>query len=289
MAQFQRDSGNKMSLRSEALDQIKRIDSISRSMGSLGDFLVSTLLSILASLVIFAIFPLLALGLSTTGAGLLKNSVPFIGVIIGSFLIALNALFVNPSQGSQLIISVNYLLSQFGDTNKRYWRKDRYFKFSSRNPDRTVLESKYKGRTHYTLVYKVQGMVSQTSFDDDLLYLKIINKNAINSLEKDTIRTTVNFIGIPRTKPKTLNPNATREMQLRQRTLSRIVTGLQDTQVLETYIVLDNESYDSLMKKARAHEVFFNQGMVVTYHMLKGDELKKLINKLYANDNFNKS
>ena len=289
MAQFQPDSGNKMSLRSEALDQIKRIDSISRSMGSLGDFLVSTLLSILASLVIFAIFPLLALGLSTTGAGLLKNSVPFIGVIIGSFLIALNALFVNPSQGSQLIISVNYLLSQFGDTNKRYWRKDRYFKFSIRNPDRTVLESKYKGRTHYTLVYKVQGMVSQTSFDDDLLYLKIINKNAINSLEKDTIRTTVNFIGIPRTKPKTLNPNATREMQLRQRTLSRIVTGLQDTQVLETYIVLDNESYDSLMKKARAHEVFFNQGMVVTYHMLKGDELKKLINKLYANDNFNKS
>ena len=239
-------------------------------------------------MVIFAIFPLLALGLSTTGAGLLKNSVPFVGVIIGSFLIALNALFVNPSQGSQLIISINYLLSQFGDTNKRYWRKDRYFKFSSRTPDRTVLESKYKGRTHYTLVYKVQGMVSQTSFDDDLLYLKIINKNAINSLEKDTIRTTVNFIGIPRTKPKTLNPNATREMQLRQRTLSRIVTGLQDTQVLETYIVLDNESYDSLMKKARAHEVFFNQGMVVTYHMLKGDELKKLINKLYANDNFNK-
>lgn len=288
MAQFQPDSGNKMSLRSEALDQIKRIDSISRSMGSLGDFLVSTLLSILASLVIFAIFPLLALGISTTGAGLLKNSVPFVGVIIGSFLIALNALFVNPSQGSQLIISINYLLSQFGDTNKRYWRKDRYFKFSNRNPDRTVLESKYKGRTHYTLVYKVQGMVSQTSFDDDLLYLKIINKNAINSLEKDTIRTTVNFIGIPRTKPKTLNPNATREMQLRQRTLSRIVTGLQDTQVLETYIVLDNESYDSLMKKARAHEVFFNQGMVVTYHMLKGDELKKLINKLYANDNFNK-
>ncbi|WII29770.1 hypothetical protein [Ligilactobacillus salivarius] len=288
MAQFQPDSGNKMSLRSEALDQIKRIDSISRSMGSLGDFLVSTLLSILASLVIFAIFPLLALGLSTTGAGLLKNSVPFVGVIIGSFLIALNALFVNPSQGSQLIISINYLLSQFGDTNKRYWRKDRYFKFSNRNPNRTVLESKYKGRTHYTLVYKVQGMVSQTSFDDDLLYLKIINKNAINSLEKDTIRTTVNFIGIPRTKPKTLNPNATREMQLRQRTLSRIVTGLQDTQVLETYIVLDNESYDSLMKKARAHEVFFNQGMVVTYHMLKGDELKKLINKLYANDNFNK-
>ena len=288
MAQFQPDSGNKMSLRSEALDQIKRIDSISRSMGSLGDFLVSTLLSILASLVIFAIFPLLALGISTTGAGLLKNSVPFVGVIIGSFLIALNALFVNPSQGSQLIISINYLLSQFGDTNKRYWRKDRYFKFSNRNPNRTVLESKYKGRTHYTLVYKVQGMVSQTSFDDDLLYLKIINKNAINSLEKDTIRTTVNFIGIPRTKPKTLNPNATREMQLRQRTLSRIVTGLQDTQVLETYIVLDNESYDSLMKKARAHEVFFNQGMVVTYHMLKGDELKKLINKLYANDNFNK-
>lgn len=288
MAQFQPDSGNKMSLRSEALDQIKRIDSISRSMGSLGDFLVSTLLSILASLVIFAIFPLLALGISTTGAGLLKNSVPFVGVIIGSFLIALNALFVNPSQGSQLIISINYLLSQFGDTNKRYWRKDRYFKFSNRNPDRTVLESKYKGRAHYTLVYKVQGMVSQTSFDDDLLYLKIINKNAINSLEKDTIRTTVNFIGIPRTKPKTLNPNATREMQLRQRTLSRIVTGLQDTQVLETYIVLDNESYDSLMKKARAHEVFFNQGMVVTYHMLKGDELKKLINKLYANDNFNK-
>lgn len=288
MAQFQPDSGNKMSLRSEALDQIKRIDSISRSMGSLGDFLVSTLLSILASLVIFAIFPLLALGISTTGAGLLKNSVPFVGVIIGSFLIALNALFVNPSQGSQLIISINYLLSQFGDTNKRYWRKDRYLKFSNRNPDRTVLESKYKGRTHYTLVYKVQGMVSQTSFDDDLLYLKIINKNAINSLEKDTIRTTVNFIGIPRTKPKALNPNATREMQLRQRTLSRIVTGLQDTQVLETYIVLDNESYDSLMKKARAHEVFFNQGMVVTYHMLKGDELKKLINKLYANDNFNK-
>ena len=61
MAQFQRDSGNKMSLRSEALDQIKRIDSISQSMGSLGDFLVSTLLSILASLVIFAVFPLIAL------------------------------------------------------------------------------------------------------------------------------------------------------------------------------------------------------------------------------------
>ena len=288
MAQFQRDSGNKMSLRSEALDQIKRIDSISQSMGSLGDFLVSTLLSILASLVIFAVFPLIALGVAVKGAGLITNAIPFVGVLIGSFLVALNALFVNPSQGSQLLISIRYILSQFGDNNKRYWRKDRYFRFSTKDPERAVLERKYKGRTHYTLVYKVQGTVSQTSFDDDLLYLKEVNKNAIDGLEKDTVRTTINFIGIPRTKPKTLNSNATREMQLRQKTLSRIVTGLQDTQVLETYIVLDNESYESLMKKARAHEVFFNQGMVVTYHMLKGDELKKLINKLYANDNFTK-
>ena len=201
MAQFQRDSGNKMSLRSEALDQIKRIDSISQSMGSLGDFLVSTLLSILASLVIFAVFPLIALGVAVKGAGLITNAIPFIGVLIGSFLVALNALFVNPSQGSQLLISIRYILSQFGDNNKRYWRKDRYFRFSTKDPECAVLESKYKGRTHYTLVYKVQGTVSQTSFDDDLLYLKEVNKNAIDGLEKDTVRTTINFIGIPRTKP----------------------------------------------------------------------------------------
>lgn len=287
MAEPRHDSGNKMSLRSTALQQLQRIDSLSNSMGSLGDFLVSTKASILTSIVVLGIPPIIEVFLLAGGAfayNFFLTIFSIVLVILGAVLLALNTVFVNPSQGSQFLISLRYWREFFGSSKKGIWQKIKPYRFTKKSADRDVLESIYKGQKYYTAVFKVQGNVSRTSFENDLDILHNLNTESISGLERDTVRTTINFIGIPNTKPKILNPNATPEMIERQKVLNRVINQLGGVQMLETYVILDSRSYSALRKKIRAQKTFFNQGLVVSSRLLVGKELQDVMKKLFSGE-----
>ena len=285
MAQTKEYSGNKLSLRSSAGDQIHRIESISGNLGSIGDSLVSTMKSIILSIVALALPNLVMIGLLLNGSGLknLKHTwIPFVLCFIGSILLALNVFYVNPSRGSQLIVSFQYWKKIIDGGHNRELIKYTPYRFAKQDASHSSLESTYKGHKRYTAIIKVHGTVSQTSFNDDLEQLCAINRNSLRALERSTVRTTINIIGKPKIKPKTLAKNATPGMQQRLEEISRTVEGIGNAQTLDTYIMIDSPTWMELTKKVANQEVFFRQGLVVTAQVLSGDELKKIVQKLFA-------
>lgn len=285
MAQPQYFSGNKMSLRSSAGDQIHRIESISGNMGAIGDLLVSTMKSILLSLATLALPNIIMIVVFINGAGIknLKHTwIPIVIVVIGSVLLALNVFFVNPSRGSQLIVSFQYWQKLINENHKRELIMYTPYRFAKQDASHSSLESVYKGHKKYTAVLKVHGSVSETSFDDDLVQLNKLNANSLGALEHSTVRTTINAIGKPKIKPKVLAKNATPGMQQRSAEITRTVRSIGNTQTLDTYIMIDSPTWNELEKKVANQEVFFRQGLVVTAQVLSGDELKQTMQLLFA-------
>lgn len=285
MAEKHIESGNKMSLRSTAMKQIKRIDAISNSLGALGDLLVSTKESLMMSIIALAIPGMggfFFASMPTHYARLGQNAVPFILVLIASVVIALNTMLVNPSQGSQLIVSFKYWTESAGDSHMQELVKEKPFRFYKNSLDRSVLESMWDGHKHYTSVIKVQGNVSRTSFDEDLVALERINKTSLESLDRQTVRTTINFIGTPKTQKKKVAKNATPEMHYRAEEIYRTIKSLGDMQTLETYIILDNRNPRRLQNAINNQFTYFQRGLVVTAHIVKDEELKKTMNLLFS-------
>lgn len=285
MAEKHKESGNKMSLRSTALKQIKRIDAISNSLGSLGDLLVSTKESLLMSIIALAIPGMGGFFFATMPTHYAKfgaNLVPFIMTLIAAIIIALNTMLVNPSQGSQLIVSFKYWANSMDNDNLQVLVKEQPYRFYKNSLDRSIIESMWDGHKHYTSIIKVQGNVSRTSFDEDLQILEKINKNALESMDRQTVRTTINFIGTPKTKRKIIARNATSDMKYRATELFRTIKSLGDMQTLETYIILDNRNPRRLQNAINNQFTYFQRGLVVTAHIEKDAELKKTMQLLFG-------
>lgn len=285
MAQPREYSGNKMSLRSSAGDQIHRIESISGNLGSIGDTLVSTNKSIILSIAVLALPNIIMIFIFMYGSGIknLKNTwIPILMVVIGSILMFLNVFFVNPSRGSQLIVSFDYWRKLIAENHERELIKHTPYRFARQDASRASLESVYKGHKRYTAVIKVHGAVSQTSFDDDLTQLTVINRNSLRALERTTVRTTINVIGKPKIENKNLSPNATPGMEQRLSEITRTVKNIRNAQTLDTYLMIDSPTWTELQKKVNNQIVFFRQGLVVTAQVLAGDELKQTIYDLFT-------
>lgn len=284
MAKTHVESGNKMSMRASALDQIKRIDAISNSLGTLGDLLVSTKKSLMLSIVALAvpIFIGFFTAYNSSVKSLGHNVVPLVLIIIGALITALNTMLVNPSKGPQLIVSFKYWSDSIKDNSMQILTQETPFRFYKNSMDRSVLESMWDGHKHYTAIIKVQGNVSRTSFDEDLITLEQINKTSLESMDRHTIRTTINFIGTPKTRPKRVAKNGTPEMHYRSAELYRTIKSLGDMQTLETYIVLDNRNPRRLQNAINNQFTYFQRGLVVTAHIVKDEELKKTMKLLFA-------
>lgn len=285
MAETHIESGNKMSLRSTALKQIKRIDAISNSLGSLGDLLVSTKESLLMSIIALAVPGMGGFFFATMPTHYAKfgvNLAPFIMTLIAGIIIALNTMLVNPSQGSQLIVSFKYWINSMDNNSLQVLVDERPYRFYKNSLDRSIIESMWDGHKHYTSIIKVQGNVSRTSFDEDLKILEKINKNALESMDRQTVRTTINFIGTPKTKKKIAARNATPDMKYRTNELYRTIKSLGDMQTLETYIILDNRNPRRLQNAINNQFTYFQRGLVVTAHIEKDDELKKTMQLLFG-------
>lgn len=107
MAQPREYSGNKMSLRSSAGDQIHRIESISGNLGSIGDTLVSTMKSIILSIVVLALPNIFMIFIFMYGSGIknLKHTwIPILMVVIGSILMFLNVFLLTRRVGLSFLL-----------------------------------------------------------------------------------------------------------------------------------------------------------------------------------------
>lgn len=280
-----KESGNKMSLRSTAMNQIKRVSWISNHMGALGDLLTSTFKSILIGAVVAFLPSLAALSVafqSCGGANAQKNFLPFVLVVIGSLLLGINILMINPSQGSQLKVSFKYLNKVVNNSHLKELRNVKSFNFYKKDRNHEILESIYKNRRRYTAIFQVQGSISRTSFEDDLVVLRDLQRDLMKTMNRNTVRTTINFIGTPHIKLKQVANNATPEMQAQVYDLQSVIKQLGDMQVLRTYIVLDSPNPRTLQKEIDNHLHYFEKGLTVTAKLLAGEELKKTMKQLFS-------
>lgn len=272
-----------MSLRQTAFTIVHRVEFISNILGPLGDMLSSTWISIILSIVVggFSIIGALLLVALGTGLNNLGNVLlPFIAIVLGAALLTINVLMVNPSQGSQFKVSFRYWINELYDSKKGYRIKLKPFAFSKKSEEKDIIEQIFDGKRYYFTVIKIQGKVSQTSFDSDLLALSDLNKDSLGALERDTQRTVVNYIGTPHIKEKVLPSNATPSMKRRLETLSRVINELDDAQTLETYMILASKNHKILRFKRNNQFKHLNAGLVTTAYQIKGTEAKKVIKKL---------
>lgn len=285
MAAIRNESGNKMSLRSSAMDQIKRVSWISKNLGVLGDMLTSTFKSILIASIVAALPIIVSVPLafqSCGGANAGKNLVFFIFSTIGAVMLGLNILMINPSQGSQLKVSFKFISRMVNDSHLKELQDVKPYRFYRNDRSKATLESRYKRKRRYTSIFQVQGAISRTSFEEDLVHLRNLQRDLMKTMQRDTVRTTINYIGVPKIKRKTVAENATPEMQARAYDLTSVIDDLGDMQVLKTYIVLTSSNPRNLQKEVENHMHYFGKGLTVTAKLLASEELKKTMKQLFS-------
>ncbi|MCC4370518.1 hypothetical protein LMB49_03785 [Limosilactobacillus reuteri] len=285
MAKQTEIAGEKMSLRSGPFDQIFRIGSISNNVGPLGDSLVSTLKSTILGFI--ALFIVIMVGVIIGGQGgglgtLFHNPLALVMIVLGSIGIGLNVFFVNPSQGSQAIVSWKYIIWKFTESHNGDVIEVNPYRFTAADPSRKVSESIFGKRKRYLAIYKVQGTVSPTSFDADLEVLASLNQMGLKGLERDSVRTTLNRIGSPHVQQIPVATNATPAMLEGAKSLKNTVDSLGAIQALDTMIIVDAPTVGKLRSKVRSQENSFNKGLVITYRRLAGDDLQRTFKKLFS-------
>lgn len=277
--------GHKFSLRAKSTDQIKRIDWISNSLGSVGDFLVSTWGGIVMGIGTLGGISMLVANAITANSmnTLIQNIGPIILLVIGGLLITVNVVMTNPSAGSQFFVSLKFISAKFNKHAKSgHIQPLRAFKFYADDEKQEVIETTYKGRTRYMAIYNVQGLVSPTTFEEDLQALAIVDKQLLTAMERDTVLTTVNSIQQTKVHRKRLPNNATPAMKAQRDLQYRITSELPHNQQLRTVMVVNAPNVDILRARVDSLEIAFNNGLVIGYMRLGGRAAKRAIKNIYG-------
>lgn len=279
---FRKFAGNKFSLRASFLTQVRRIDSLNKIIGaSLSELLVSTWGSIFLGMSIIGLSGLIVGGIALNKSTLIKNIPSIILIILGSILIVLNVALVNPSIGSQITVSFNYIKNKYSrrtiGTDKQ---KLDMFKFA--DDSKQVIEGNILGKTFYMTIFSVRGAVSPVSFDAELNELAELNKGLMSNLERDVTIIKINAVQKANVKKKELPSNTTPEMVYMRDRKYRIVNDLKRNQQLRTTVIISSQNYNSLVAKTENVKVRFRQGLVVGYKQLSGKEAKNEIYKIYG-------
>ncbi|STE38125.1 hypothetical protein [Enterococcus mundtii] len=283
--EYKRYSGNRFSLRSKTNHIIKRIDFISNRLGALGELLVTTMESLLITLfpMAFGLYLVFHYAWAEHGKLIKPNLIPIALIILGTFLVCLNTLMVNPSFGSQFLVSIKFLSKKISTRNERKgWTKFFPYRMYKDINDKSVLETRYKGRKRLIVMYQVRGSVSNINFESDLEYLAKRNSQLLRNMERNTVITTVNSIQSTKIELKNLPDNATPAM-IRKRDLNhKITSNLRHNQQIDTKVVIAAPDEDVLRARIESIETAFRQGLVIGYHRIKGDDLKKSFYEIYG-------
>lgn len=267
-------TGNRFSLRAKAADQIKRVD---LPIGPLKDVLVTTWGGVLKGIVIGGGVGFLVLRALTIngGATLVDNIVPVILMIAGGALIAVNAMLTNPAKGSQLVVSLKFLVQRYKRGRQGKGQRDwRPFYFDPDDPHKEILIGNYRGKRVFLAAYTVRGSISPVTFDADLQFIGELNHQFIGLMERDTVVNTVNAIKNNQIKPIELPRNATPKMIEKQQEIYKIGNVGANNQKLETTVVFCTRTKNRLRHVVEAAERKYDQGMVVGYMRLGGRDLK---------------
>lgn len=282
---FDKYAGNKYSLRAKSGHMIKRIDAISKSLGALGDLLVTTWLGIAMSVVTLGggaamiVHAVTANGFAT----LIPNIPAIILILIGSFLIAINVLMTNPSMGSQFIVSMKFVFEKIKNRGNGGRTVDfRPFKFVKEIENQSIVKTKSNGREVYLVMYRVKGAVSPVTFSNELNELARLDNQLLANIERDTILSTVNSVQSSKVEPRKLPNNATEAMRKKRDINYNIIANLNYNQQLKTLVLLSAPNLDVLRSKIESLESVFRQGLVISHSRLRGKELKKAYQDIYG-------
>lgn len=283
-------AGHRVSLRSKATDQIKKVDFISNSLPDvLGDILVTTWGGIImgTSIAILGGLTILWASQMAGGALILANFPAYIMIAIGTLILAVMASLINPSFGSQLFFSVRLMNHQF--QNYRLAKKTglergkyrlRMYRINDDYP--SVVELLYKNHVYYMTVYSVHGSVGRISFEDKLDYIGQVYTRMLRNLERNTQITTVNSVQEAHVKPVKIAENATEAMRRRQQKEFMTIDNQRQNRQLRTLVVVSSPSLETLMSKTIYVEQAFDDGIVTGYTRLEGDSVRKEIKNIYA-------
>lgn len=280
---FNELAGNKFSLRSKTSNQIKKIDGLTKVLGPLGDILISTWGGIFMALGTLGIGGML-IYFVVNAADIrvaIQNIFPIILIVIGTFLIAINVVLTNPSFGSQLIVSINFVKNKIAKRNiGSDPQKMDIFRFC--DDQKKVIEMNIDGKLNYITIFFVRGSISPVAFDSELNQLAKLKKRFLTNLERDTTAITINTIQNAEIKKKELPGNATPAMVAKRNRKYEVGKKLKNNSQLSTIIVISSKNYNSVLVKTESAKVTFNQGLVVGYNQLEGKELKKEVYKIYG-------
>lgn len=285
MASNNQYSGNKFSLRSKPLDQIKRIDVITKLAPKVGDILVTTWSNVILVIATLGVGALWVSKILSTDhfAVIIPNLVPLIFVAVGFLLVAFNVALTNPSFGSQFSTSLSFLRGKYAKRGQKGKKiKVRPYRLVDIEGIQEVVETRYKKNERFMMVYQVRGSVSPVSFDGELEQYAKLNASLLANIDTDATLDSINAIQNAEVHQKTLGKNATPEMIRRRNANYRTVKELKHNQQLKTLVVITSRTLNGLYNKADTLENAFNRGLVIGYMRLDGKELKKALNSIFG-------
>lgn len=264
---------------------IKRIDAVSKSIGALGDLLVTTWLGIAfavvtlgagAGMIIHAV-------IANNFATLIPNLPAIVLIFFGSLLIAINVLMTNPSMGSQFIVSMKFIFDKVKNRGQGDRTVDlRPFKYADGIDSKSVVETRINGREQFLVMYQVKGSVSPVTFSNQLNELARLDNQLLTNIERDTVLATVNSVQSSKVEPRKIPRNATAAMKRKRDMNYAITSSLRYNQQLKTLVVLSAPNSEVLRARIESLESVFRQGLVISHNRLQGTELKKAFNDIYG-------
>lgn len=282
---FGKFAGNKYSLRARAGHMIKRIDALSKSLGALGDLLVTTWMGLaLAVVTLGGGAALIVHAVTTNKAATFVPNIPAIILFgVGTILIAINVVMTNPSMGSQFLVSSKFVFEKVKNRGQGDATTDfKPFKFAAGINDQSVVEARINGSTVFLVMYRVKGTVSPVTFSNELNELARLDNQLLENIEKDTILSIINSVQAAKVEPKELPKNATEAMIRKRNKNYEITSGLNYNQQLKTRVALSANNLDALRGKMESLENVFRQGLVISFERLTGDKLKREYKDIYG-------
>lgn len=290
MAQYSYNDlgGNKVNLRSKATGQIKRVEQLSSILGALGDFLVTTWGGIIAMLAFFAVALIIMFSILSKLPieVLVKSVVPVILIVVGVLLLGLNIMLTNPVQGSQLMVSVKFLIDKIKKINTSARDREKFKDFSFYDEDQTIVQQNYKGKRRYMTVFSIRGIVSPVTFASDQEIAAAADSNLLRNIGRSTVLSTVVTLKKTTVKKRFLPRNATPAMIAKRELQYKITSDAHHNQQIETVNILCAKSIESLRGQTEHLKAAYSRGLVIGYRQLQGKEIKRTFNSILGEDRF---
>lgn len=277
-------SGNKVNLRSKATGQIKRIENLSTVLGALGDFLVTTwggIIGMFSFLTASAVLMFLLLN-HLPGPVLVQSIIPILLIVVGLVLISLNILLTNPVQGSQLFVSIKFLIKKLTTLSDSANTRKVFKPFSFFNDSQTIVQQAYKGRKRYMTVFSIRGIVSPVTFNTDLENAAGADSNLLKNIGRDTVLTTAVNIKKTTVKKRMLPKNASPAMIAKRDLQYSITQDSKNNQQISTINILSCQNIETLRGQTEHLRAAYNRGLVVGYKQLSGKEIKRSFNSIFG-------